>query len=141
MLKARREIEIEWGHCDPAGIVFNPRFFEWFDASTSRLFAVAGLPKHEMVRLYGIVGIPLVATQARFLKPSKFGDLVVVESTVQAFKRASFDVQHRLFNGGELAVEGFETRVWTGRDPQDPSRLRSQTIPPEVIARFGLAPA
>ena len=98
-------------------------------------------PKHEMVRLYGIVGIPLVATQARFLKPSKFGDLVVVESTVQAFKRASFDVQHRLFNGGELAVEGFETRVWTGRDPQDPSRLRSQTIPPEVIARFGLAPA
>jgi 4-hydroxybenzoyl-CoA thioesterase len=35
-------------------------------------------------------------------------------------------------------VEGFETRVWTGRDPADPSRIRSQPIPAEVIEKLSL---
>ena len=30
----RRQLTVEWGLCDPAGIVFNSRFFEYFDAST-----------------------------------------------------------------------------------------------------------
>ncbi len=38
----------------------------------------------------------------------------------------------------ELAVEGFETRVWTVRDKDDPERLRSAPIPAEVIARFNV---
>jgi hypothetical protein len=33
-------------------------------------------------------------------------------------------------------VEGFETRVWVVRDPQDPARMRSQPIPAAVLARF-----
>jgi hypothetical protein len=41
-----------------------------------------------------------------------------------------------MLKNGELAVEGFETRVWTVRDAADSERLRSQAIPLEVIARF-----
>ena len=32
---------------------------------------------------------------------------------------------------GELTVEGFETRVWTIRHPDDPNRIKSQPIPRE----------
>ena len=133
---SKRQILVEWGHCDPAGIVFNPRFFEWFDACTAGLFAHVGLPKPQLIKAYGIVGIPLVETQARFLLPSRFGDLITIESSIIGFKRSSFDVEHRLFNAGALAVEGRETRVWAGRHPDDPARLKSQTIPPEVVALF-----
>ncbi len=35
-----------------------------------------------------------------------------------------------------LCVEGFETRVWVGRDPADPERIKSKPIPSEVIERF-----
>jgi 4-hydroxybenzoyl-CoA thioesterase len=136
MVTARREILVEWGHCDPAGIVFNPRFFEWFDFCTAGLFTHVGLPKVEMVARYGIVGIPLVDTRARFIKPSKFGDTVVIESRISEFRRTSFAVEHRLLNGGALAVEGFETRVWAGRDPADPSRLAGQPIPEDIKALF-----
>jgi 4-hydroxybenzoyl-CoA thioesterase len=132
----KRDILIEWGHCDPAGIVFNPRFFEWFDACTAGLFALAGLPKPQMIKTYGIVGIPLVETRAKFITPSKFGDLVTIESQITGFRRSSFEVEHRLFNAGALAVEGYETRVWVGRDPQDPARIKSQAVPQEVIALF-----
>jgi 4-hydroxybenzoyl-CoA thioesterase len=137
MLIARRDIQIEWGDCDPAGIVFYPRYFAWFDACTAGLFAHAGLPKYEIIKRYDIVGFPMVDTSAKFYLPSKFGDLVTVESRVKAFRRSSFDIEHRLLKGEALAIEAQETRVWVGRHPEDPERIKSQPIPPEVIALFG----
>ena len=136
MFTSQRNILIEWGDCDPAGIVFYPRYFAWFDAATAGLFAAAGLPKPQMIERYNLVGIPLVDTRARFIVPSKFGDEVRIESTITEFRRSSFAVRHQLFRGATLAVEGFETRVWTIRDPENPDRLKSQTIPAEVIALF-----
>lgn len=133
---ATRTVAIEWGHCDPAGIVFNPRFFEWFDAATAGLFAHVGLAKPALIARFGIVGIPLVETRARFIRPSRFGDVVVIESRITEFRRSSFLVEHKLINDGKLAVEGFETRVWAGRDPADPERLKSVPIPEDLITLF-----
>ena len=45
-------------------------------------------------------------------------------------------MQHRLFKGDSLAVEGFEIRVWTGRDPDDPDKLKSRPIPDDVVAKL-----
>jgi len=78
----------------------------------------------------------MVDTRAKFFIPSRFEDELTVETTVVEFRRSSFDVRHRMLKDGKLAVEGFETRVWTVRDPADPDRLRSEPIPAEVIARF-----
>jgi 4-hydroxybenzoyl-CoA thioesterase len=133
----RREITIEWGDCDPAGIVFFPNYLKYFDAATNALFLSAlGLNKYGMVKKYGIVGIPLVDIATRFIIPSVFGDVVTIESTVVEIRRSSFRMQHRLLKGDALAVEGFETRVWTGRDPDDPDKLRSRPIPDEVTAKL-----
>jgi 4-hydroxybenzoyl-CoA thioesterase len=127
---------VQWGDCDPAGIVWYPRYFEWFDASTAALFMAAGVSNGVMHKTYRIVGIPMVDTRAKFLISSKFEDELTIESTVLEFRRSSFDVQHRILKDGALAVEGFETRVWTIRDSDDLERLRSAPIPAEVIARF-----
>jgi len=129
-----RIITVEWGDCDPAGIVFYPRYFAWFDACTHGLFAHAGLPKPEILRRYGTIGFPMVDTRARFLIPSEFGDELVGETEAGGFGRSSFEVRHRLLKAGTLAVEGYEKRVWTGHDPGDQSRLKSRPIPPEVVA-------
>lgn len=138
MITHARQITIEWGDCDAAGIVFYPRYFAFFDAATQALFAHAlGMRKKAMCAKYGIVGIPMVDTRAKFHEPSSYGDDVVIESRVEKFGRASFDVHHRLLKAGVLGVEGWETRVWVGRHPQDPERLKSVPIPDEVIAAFG----
>jgi 4-hydroxybenzoyl-CoA thioesterase len=50
--------------------------------------------------------------------------------------RSSFKIEHRLTHDGALAVEGFETRVWVARDPADPTRIKSQPIPPAIVARL-----
>jgi 4-hydroxybenzoyl-CoA thioesterase len=131
-----RTFQITWGDCDPGGIVFYPRFFEHFDACTAALFASAGIDIYRLQKRREIAGIPMVDLRARFAVPVHYGDEVVVESAFAAFGRSSFEVRHRLHKGGELAVEVFETRVWTGPHPDDPSRLQARPIPDEVKERF-----
>jgi 4-hydroxybenzoyl-CoA thioesterase len=132
-----KRLRIEWGHCDPAGIVFNSRFFEFFDWGTWLLFEAAlGVKPPDLGAAFGIAGLPLVDAGARFLAPARFGDVVELASHVSEFRRSSFDVEHRLLVGTTVAVEGRETRVWAARDPTDPSKMRSQPIPAEVTARF-----
>lgn len=133
----RRQFAIEWGYCDPAGIVFNSRFFEFFDWSAWRLFETAlNVRPNELASVFGIVGIPLVDAKARFVKPAKFNDVADIASEVSEFRRSSFEVAHRISIDGELAVEGSETRVWAGRDPDDPAKMKGVPIPAAVIARF-----
>jgi 4-hydroxybenzoyl-CoA thioesterase len=133
----RRRFAIEWGHCDPAGIVFNARFFEFFDRSAWLMFEAAlGVPPHELSKVYDIVGIPLVGSEAKFSFPLKFGDAVDSESRISEIRRSSFDMEHRLFVGTTLAVEGLEKRVWAGKHPDDSSRMKARAIPDEVIAKF-----
>ena len=132
----RKDVFIEWGDCDPAGIVYYPRYFVFFDNATVALFAAAGLPKHEMVKTFDIVGIPMVDTGARFMIPSRWGETIQIESHISEWKRSSFDVKHRVFKEDQLAIEAWETRVWVGRHPEDPEKIKGRTIPDEVKARF-----
>ena len=137
MLTYTRNARIEWGDCDPAGIVFYPRYFAMFDSCTTALFSQAlGMSKFQFIKHYQFAGYPMVDTKARFLRALKFGDDVVIETTVTEFRRSSFDVRHRITLDGELAVECFDTRVWAERDPADPEKIKAKPVPPEVIAKF-----
>ena len=136
----RRQFTIQWVHCDPAGVVFNSRFFEFFDWGTWGLFEAAlGVKPADLFVTFGIIGIPLVDAGARFFAPARFGDVVEMISQVSEFRRSSFEIEHRLHVRGAIAVEGRETRVWAARDPADPSKIKAQPIPPEVAARFQVA--
>jgi len=137
MFSHRRTVRIEWGDCDPAGIVFYPRYFAMFDHSTVLLIEAAlGMNKHALYRTYAFDGYPMVETQARFLLPTRYCDDVVIETAVTEVRRSSFHLQHRLTLAGALAVEGFESRVWIVRDKARPGRFKPQPIPPEIAARL-----
>ena len=130
-----RQVRIEWGDCDPAGIIFYPRYFEIFDASTAMLFETAlGMTKLEMFRALPFSGFPLVRTHAKFIRPTRFGDDVTVESRI-TFGRASFEVEHKLSLDGKLCAEGEEKRVWVMRDAE--GRLKSHPVPEAVREKFG----
>lgn len=134
----RRKMTIEWGDCDPAGIVFNPRFFEMFDANSWMLFETAlGVKQQELTSAYGIIGIALVDARANFMKPARFGDAIEIASRIKEFRRSSFEVEHLITINGTLAVEGGETRVWAVRDKNNPDKITTAAIPDEVTAKFG----
>ena len=141
MLTNISKTRIEWGDCDPAGIIFYGRYFDIFDAATTLMLERAlGMKKIEYLKAYDFCGHPLVETRGRFLRPTRYGDDVDVATAVVACGRSSFKIEHRLSLAGALAVEGYETRVWAVRDPADPKRMKSQAIPGEIVARLTALP-
>jgi len=130
----RRTLKIEWGQCDPAGIVFYPQFLIIFDTSTGLLFECTGLSPSAMRKKYAIIGMPLVEQGTKFLRPCRFDDEIVVESEVEVWGRTSFTVRHRILNEGKLAVDGFEKRVWAVLDPDQPGKIKPLPIPADIIA-------
>ena len=136
MFVNRRDVQIQWGDCDPANIVYYPRYFAMFDDSTSVMFEAAGFSKQDLVRKYGLVGIPMVDTRAKFYIASTHGDWITIESRVESFGRSSFDVTHKVFKGDQLAIEAFEKRVLVGHDPDNADKLKSAPMPPEIKEKF-----
>jgi 4-hydroxybenzoyl-CoA thioesterase len=127
---------VEFGHCDPAGMVSPKRLFEYFDTGTWSLFEAAlGVKRADFITTFSI--LPLVDVRLECRKTVKFGDTIEIASRVAEFRRSSFDVDHRITIDGELAVEGGETRVWAARDKSNPDKISARPIPDDIIARFG----
>jgi 4-hydroxybenzoyl-CoA thioesterase len=137
-----RQHRIEWGQCDPAGIVFAPRYFDMVTESTILLFEAAGLPpKRTMLDREDAAGYPSVELSARFLRPTSFGDTVTLESAAPVFGNSSFTLLCRISLDGQLCVEVTEKRVWTVRDASRPGRLRPERVPDAVRDLFARAGA
>jgi 4-hydroxybenzoyl-CoA thioesterase len=138
MLTNRREVRIKWGDCDPAGIIYFPRYFEILDASTAALFERAlGMTQYQFLKKYDFAGFPVVTTQACFFKTTRYGDDVIIDSTI-SFGTTSFSLQHRISMDGVTVCESSETRVWVAHDPAAPAGFKSAPIPAAVREKFGV---
>lgn len=136
-LTNRHEITVEWGDCDPAGIVYYPSYFRWFDQATYRLFLAAGLKRDDVSSGQWKEGPPLVAAECAFRRPSQTGEKLVIESHVEKFGRSSFTIRH-VFRDmtGAIAAEGTETRIWA-RKEGDAQSLKAVALPDEVKRGLG----
>jgi 4-hydroxybenzoyl-CoA thioesterase len=71
-----RIIQIEFNHCDPAGIVFYPRYFEMVNSVIENFFADVVGRSFASMHFGSDNGVPTVAMEAVFQKPSRLGDKV-----------------------------------------------------------------
>ncbi len=133
-----RALRVEWGDCDPAGIVFYPRYFAMFDAATAFLLeAASGMTRAALIRHYCVVGWPMVDTRAIFSATASFDDQILIESRVTRLGRSSFDIEHRLLRGNTVCVEATEVRVWATRSGEQ-GPIKASPLPDElreVLAR------
>ena len=124
-------IEVQFGDCDPAGIVYYPTYFRYCDNATVALLTAAlGRAKHDWLAAYGAAGIPMVDTGARFLAPSTYGDMLQIRSEITELGRSSFGVLHTIGRDGRTTVEAREKRVWVTRDAD--GNFRSAPLPEAV---------
>ncbi len=87
------QLPIRFAHCDPAGIVFYPRYFEMINGVVEDWCAQGlGCSFHEMHIQRGI-GLPTVHLETDFIKPALLGETLVAELTVAKLGRASVEVQ------------------------------------------------
>jgi len=126
------DVKVRWGDVDWAGIVFYPRFYEWFDLACDSLFDAVGLPWTMLFPQHGIVGVPIVESGARFVSPVRWGDALRIRATVAWVKDKTFRMDYELTVDGRACATGFEVRAWV-RQPSAPSEpLEARPIPGEV---------
>ena len=106
--------KILFKHCDPAGIVFYPRYFEMINDCVEAFFdEVVGLPFHS---LHAIGGVPTVETRTTFKAPSRHGDQIVLTLTCIKVGRSSLDLRVTGAAGSETRFVTETTLVFVDLD-------------------------
>jgi 4-hydroxybenzoyl-CoA thioesterase len=124
------DVAVEFGDCDPAGIVFFPNFLRWIDSASRNYFVACGVPSwRETETTHGIIGTPIVDVQARFLKPATYGDRLSVESGVSEWRNRSFVMRHTVRRGDDVLVEATEIRIFAKRVAGEHARIEAVAIP------------
>ncbi|MDM7932194.1 thioesterase family protein [Tabrizicola sp.] len=119
-----RQIRVEFNHCDPAGIVFYPRYFEMTNSVCENFFReIVGYSYHAMMA--DGIGVPTARIETDFRAPSRLGDLLDWELVIERLggKSATFrlearcDGQHRLTARLTLVWLSAESRTARWPDP------------------------
>ena len=139
------EYPIRFSHCDPAGIVYFPRFFDllhhamedWFTHGLGERFSALVMEKG--------LGTPTVATHCEFVSPARFGDVLRIELSIlrlgnasvellfeaKVQERACFTCRHTIFLFDRTAVRAVPI-------PEDlRERMLPYVAPPESGAAQG----
>lgn len=136
MKKFRFPIKVMFSDCDPAQIVFYPKYFQWFDIATQKMFNQLGMEWSRFWPERGIAGLPLVDASATFTGPARMDDEIEIESWVDEWKKKIFVVRHNVIRDGKVIVEGKEVRACVASDPESNKGIRSIPMPEDVIAKF-----
>ena len=130
------DIDVRFGDCDPAGIVFFPNFHRWMDASSLNFFLQCGVPPWaELTPVNGIIGTPLLEHQTRFMKAATYGERIEIHTSIDEWRDRTFVHRHSIRRGDDLLCEGTEVRAFCIRDPKDPKRIRAVPVPADIRAR------
>ena len=129
------EVEVMFGDCDPAGIVFFPNFSKWMDASPLNFFVKCGVPTwRDLYKTTGIIGTPLLEINTRFISPATYGERLRVNTSILAWRSKVFIQKHIVKRGDTLICEGTETRAFCIRHPDDPNRIKAVAVPEDIKA-------
>jgi 4-hydroxybenzoyl-CoA thioesterase len=125
---------VEFGDCDPAGIVWFPNFFRWIDAASRHFFIECGVPRWEETEAsIGVIGTPLVDTHTRFVKAASYGDTLRFAVAIPEWRDKSFVQTYRVTRGEELILQCEEVRIFAAR--REGGGIRAVAIP-EGIRRL-----
>jgi 4-hydroxybenzoyl-CoA thioesterase len=131
MAAFQREILVRFGHCDAAGWVFYPRYFEmisdfvedWFEDGLAA--SAPGLFHHKQILT------PSVHFTVEFPKPTRFGDRLTFNLWTVKTGRTSCEVRIEASLHGELRMSVKQVLVFIAAESG-----RATEIPPELVSRM-----
>jgi 4-hydroxybenzoyl-CoA thioesterase len=123
-----RTIPVEFNHCDPAGIVFYPRYFEMVNSVVENFFAdVVAMPFAAM-HAKGGSGVPAVRIDAEFVSPSRLGEKLRFSLDVKAVGKSSLTLGIAAKHDGENRMRAELVIVWieSGEAKAWPDHIRAR---------------
>ena len=127
------KVKVEWGDCDPYGIVFYPNFYKWMDNSQWNYFNKIKQPISKLEKEYGIVGLPLLHTEANYIAACYREDLLHIETSLINITKSTLKLQHIIKRNNKIVCHGSETRIWAKRDN---NKITSAPFPKKIRLKF-----
>jgi 4-hydroxybenzoyl-CoA thioesterase len=118
---------IRFHHCDPAGIVYYPRFFVLLHEAQEDFLSHIGHPEANMIR--SGFGVPIVDLSTQFLAMSRHGDTVQIDLSLSKLGRSSIGMRYHLRAGDESRLRAQSTVVYVNTALSKPA-----PIPPDLHA-------
>ena len=129
------QLQVYWGHCDPAGIVYFPRFFDMFHEAMESWFSACLHAPYDDVIVRRKVGFPSVHTEADFQKPTAFGESVVVELRLEHLGGSSMRLGYRIRGADDpddVRGTGATVCAVMDLDPDSDRFRRSMPLPDDL---------
>lgn len=123
------QIKVLFQHCDPAGIVFYPRYFEMVNQTVEEWHEVGLGYSFSKMHLTSGHGVPTVSITAEFAAPSHMGDVLTWSLRVRKLGRTSAHLEIAAHCGSELRMRADPVLVYVnmqmGRPVPWPEEIRS----------------
>jgi acyl-CoA thioester hydrolase len=113
------EVRVRFGDTDPYGIVYFVSYFRYCHRAIEEFLRACGLPPDETFKNVAEgFGLPIVEAWGRFRRPSRYGDLLRMETCIQEFRTKSLLFHFEFYpeTGRDLLAEGAATLVAIGPD-------------------------
>lgn len=123
-----REIVVRFEHCDPAGLIFYPRFLALVNETVEDWFASLG-HSFQALHLDQRKGVPTVRLESEFVRPVRVGDKLRQSLGVEALGRSSCDLKHIASIDDRLVARFDQTIVYT-----DLTAMRAEHWPADLRA-------
>ena len=88
--------QIRFHHCDPAGIVFYPRYYGLLHEAQEDWLGHMGFPEHGIINAG--FGVPIVGMQTDFVGMSRFGDVVHIDVDLWKLGNSSIGMRYFLYS-------------------------------------------
>jgi len=118
------EIRVRFGDTDPYGIVYFVSYFRYCHRAIEEFLRACGLrPEETFKNVPEGFGLPIVEAWGRFRRPSRYGDLLRIETRIQEMRGKAVVFRFEFYpeTGRELLAEGTATlvtidRTWRARE-------------------------
>lgn len=125
----RASVTVRFRHCDPAGIVFTPRYFDILNETVERFFVERlGIDYYALIGERKL-GLGYATAACDFLQPNRMGDVLDVAVLVERVGGASYTLALPVLKSGTEVARGRLVTVTTSLETH-----RSCAIPDDLRA-------
>lgn len=117
---------INFFDCDPAGIIFFSRVFEFCHAAYEQLIQSFELDEDYWDNPSYVV--PIIHTECDYYKPLRYGDEISIEVSVTQLKNSSFELTYKLILNKETCASVKTVHVFVNREDWN-----KMEIPTEIM--------
>lgn len=116
MYKSATKLKVRYAETDQMGIVHHSNYYVYFEAAREDFIAGAGISYKDMEDM-GIM-MPIMETQCRYLKGAKYGDSLIIETTLEELSGVKVVLAYKVIREMDniLISKGKTVQTFVSRD-------------------------